>query len=207
MCGEELVRVGFSGFSGEESGRKERRIKMAIDGNRLCHSIYLFGDPGRMQPRRVGRGGGAFTVMTARQTCVFRDSTPGRHPARTRVPDGGSSSTGGSGTTPTVIAFPGWPRTCRASSFASFFAVSASFLARFSDSRFSCFSDFSAGAASTGAGSGVAPSDDMSKPNTMGRAREEVPEDGFDVPKHEPPTFHSNWIGLDLRLKKGTKTV
>ena len=54
--------------------------------------------------------------------------------SRTRVPDGGSSSTGGFCTAPTVIAPPGWPRTCRAASFAAFFAASASFLAFFSAS-------------------------------------------------------------------------
>ena len=91
--------------------------------------------------------------------------------ARTRVPEGGSSSTGGCCTTPTVMVPPGWPRTCLAASFAAFFAASASFLAFFSASRLSCFSVFSTGAPSAGAGSVAGASDDIVRRVGTGRGR------------------------------------
>jgi hypothetical protein len=91
--------------------------------------------------------------------------------ARTRVPEGGSSSTGGCCTTPTVMVPPGWPRTCLAASFAAFFAASASFFAFFSASRLSCFSVFSTGAPSAGVGSVAGASDDIVRRVGTGRGR------------------------------------
>ena len=101
-------------------------------------------------------------------------------------PRGGQRADGGGCTTPTVMVPPGWPRTCLAASFAAFFAASASFLAFFSASRLSCFSVFSTGAPSAGAGSVAGASDDIVR--RVGRVADDAREEAAPIYPNTPPT-------------------